>query len=528
MTLSCSEIVGNVLPEEPCWQQTVARCGRWNVRSWQGFAVIVLLAIILRVHGLGDRSFHGDELLSISIGSSKNIVEQQRVTQPAWHPPLHYAIPHLLYLAGATTEVQWRSIGALSGVLMAMVSFLIPFVWGAGRVGFVAGLLTASSPMAVLFSQTVRWHPLVGCMLAVGALGLVVAVRRDRFWGWLLAAASFALAFHTVYMAGIPALIMLAVAFFHVRHNRKSLKGFVSAAMLMMLATVPLSHVVMRWLQPGVLHWEPVRSVFGGAGKLLVMLQNLTVGPTVMPWNWLIMVPATVLLCILSWKFATTRYFEVAQLRRSVVAVFVPCLLVPLLAPLTASSRYWLLLLVPVHIGLAGGMVAIMSPWLRRLACLSLALLMGYGLANLYGHRHYHYQYQELIDDWRGLAEVTRRMTEPGDEVWSVMKPFLYYYGVDALNVYQWYYEPDAAARHLRVAKPKRVLLQYSPLSDWEVIDFSRMAEVIGAELSRHGFERKFHSLYGYDPDAAIKRRYMRGRDFPHYRHVLEVWVPMH
>jgi predicted membrane-bound mannosyltransferase len=163
-------------------QETVAQCGPLRLTGWQGLVLVVLLAAALRVHALGTRCFHGDELLSISMASSSRMAEIQRATAPAWHPPLHYAVPRLLYLAGASTEAQWRIAGVLFGVLTAAVSFLIPWAWGAGRIGFVAGLLTATSPMAVLFSQSVRWHPLVGGMLALGALGLVLAVHRERFW----------------------------------------------------------------------------------------------------------------------------------------------------------------------------------------------------------------------------------------------------------------------------------------------------------------------------------------------------------
>jgi 4-amino-4-deoxy-L-arabinose transferase-like glycosyltransferase len=504
-------------------QEIVARCGPLRLTGWQGLVLVVLLAAALRVHALGTRCFHGDELLSISIASSSRMAELQRSTAPAWHPPLHYAVPRLLYLAGASTEAQWRIAGVLFGVLTAAVSFLIPWAWGASRIGFVAGLLTATSPMAVLFSQSVRWHPLVGGMLALGALGLVLVVHRERFWGWLLAGVCFALAFQTIYVAGIPALLMLLLALYHVLRNGKPLTGFLSAILLWTVAVAPSARVLASWLQPGALHWEPLRSSLGVPGKLLVLLQNLTVGPTVMPWNWLVTVPAVVLLSVLAWRFVTTRQSEVTAMRSSVLAVVAVCILVALIAPLTASSRYWLILLVPVHIAMAGGAVSITSARWRQLAFLMLAAIVGYGLLNLYGQRQY--QYRELMDDWCGLAELTRHEARPGDEVWSVMTPFVHYYGPDALNVCNWYHEPRNVAQHLQTSRPSRVFLQYSPLSDWEVISFAGMAEVIGAELQKQGFERQSQIRYGFDSDAAKKRYYMRGRDFPDYRHMLEMWA---
>lgn len=504
--------------------ETVAQCGPMRLSAWQGLLLVVLVATALRIFGLGDRCFHGDELLSVSIASSTSMAELQRVTEPAWHPPLHYAVPRLLYLAGAQTEAQWRSAGVLFGVLMVAVTFLIPLLWGATNLSLPAGLLAATSPMAVLFSQTARWHPLVGGMLALGALGLVLAVRRNRFWAWLLAGLCFALAFHTVYLAGIPAMLLLLLALYELLRQQRPLTGVLTASLLWLLLVGPWLQPLASWLQPGAIHWEPLRSILGSVGRLLLMLQNLMVGPTVLPWNWAVMVPAVLLVGCLGWRFFITGQPQLRSLRWPVLMVVLGCLLVPMLAPITASSRYWMVLLVPIHIGIAGGLVSIASLRLRQICAVGLALLFGYGLFNLYTHRQY--QYRELTDDWRALAEMTRANVQPGDQVWSIMTPFLYYYGPEALNVYQWYYHPEAVAEHVRSTRPGRVFLQYSPLSEWEVISFSRMAQAISKELSQQGFIRKSRAYYGRDPDAAAKRYYMRGRDFPEYRHALELWVP--
>ncbi len=508
-------------------REVVAHCGPLRISGWHGLVLVVVLAAGLRLYGLGDRCFHGDEMLSVTIAGSKTMAELQRVTRPAWHPPLHYGVPRLLYLAGAHTEAQWRIAGVLFGVILAAATFLIPLLWGAVRLSLPAGLLAATSPMAVLFSQSSRWHPLVAGILALGCLSLVIAVKRDLIWAWLLAAVAFALAFYTVFLAGVVATVLMLLALYHTLRAGKPLTGWLSAAVLCLAAIVPLVRPAIFWSRPGQILWEPVRSIFPVLGRSGLLLQNLLVGPTVLPWNWAVMVPATILLAYLAWRFFASSEAQVCSLKGPAFAFFLLCLPVIVVAPVAASSRYWLILLVPLHIGIAGGLLSISSRRLQLLGTAAITALVAYGLFNLYTHRQY--QYRELIDDWRGLATMTRSLTQPGDEVWSVMSPFIYYYGSASLDVFEWYYDPAAVARHVEHTNPSRIFLQYSPLSGWEVVNFARIGEIVGEELAALGFTRQWCGYYGRDPDVAMKRKYLRGRTFPEYRHVVELWArPAH
>ncbi len=504
-------------------RDVVAHYGRVRITGWQGLVLVVMLAAGLRLYDLGGRSFHGDEMLSVTIASSKTMSELQSVTKPAWHPPLHYGIPRLLYLAGAHTESQWRMAGVLFGVLLAAATFLIPLVWGSPRLSLPAGLLAATSPMAVLFSQTSRWHPLVAGILAVACLSLVVAVKRDAMWGWLVAGVAFALAFCTVFLAGVVAIVLMLLALHHTLKAGKPLTGWLSAALLCLAAIAPLVRPAIFWSRPGQIFWEPVRSVFPVIGKLGLLVQNLTVGPTVLPWNWPVMLPAALLLAYIGWRFAASSETQVRSIRGAAIAFFVLCLPVIVVAPVAAFSRYWLILLVPLHIGIAAGLLSITSRRLQVVCAVAMTVLVAYGLFNLYAHRQY--QYRELTDDWRGIAAMTRELAQPGDQVWSVMTPFVYYYGSGSLEVFAWYYDKTAVAGRIEQTRADRVFLQYSPLSGWEVVNFARIGEIVGEELAGLGFRREWRGHYGRDPDVAMKRKYLRGRTFPQYRHVVELWT---
>ncbi len=504
--------------------EVVARCGRFRLSGRHGLLLVVVISAALRFYGLGTRSFHGDEILTVEMGSSPQMWALQKQARPAWHPPLHYAIPKLSYLAGAETEFEWRIVGAVFGVLTAVAAFLIPAVWGASRLSLPVGLLVAISPMGVLFSQSNRWHPLVGGILAFGCVGLIAAVRRRALWGWVVALVCFVLACYTVFMAGAVVFVLMLLALWGVRRSAIQWKQWLVAALVCTLGVAPIVGSALAWSFPkiGAPAGMDGASIAGALAKVAVLVQNLTVGPTVLPWNWAVMIPATVLLVWLGWRFLVSSDADVASIRPVTVAFFFLCLLVTLVAPAISSSRYWLVLLVPVSIALGGGLVSISSRKWRAVGALGLAALAAYGLGNLYTGRQY--QYLELVDDWRGLAELTRQMARPGDEVWTVMGPFQYYYGPESICVREWRDDREKARARIEATGAKRVFVQYSPMSGWHGINFTSRGKDAGAELGKLGFEMQWQEHYHRDPDVGMKRKLLRGREFSEYRHVLELW----
>ena len=131
-----------------------AQCCPCGVGHAAGLAVTVILALALRLFALST-GVYGDELLSIQLVSEYPLSALPEVTIPAWHPPLHYAVPKLLWLAGARTEAEWRLPGVIAGVILVIAIYLLPLIGGAPRM-MPAG--DAAVSRSARFSQTDRWH----------------------------------------------------------------------------------------------------------------------------------------------------------------------------------------------------------------------------------------------------------------------------------------------------------------------------------------------------------------------------------
>lgn len=500
----------------------IMRCGSLRLTALQGFLLVIIVAAALRFCCLGTRSLHGDEILSITLVRDYPFWQTWQVETPSWHPPLHYAIPKLLDVFGARSEFSLRIGGALSGIALVAVSFLVPLLFGAPQLALIAGLLTATSPMAVLFSQTNRWHPYVAALLGISILCMLVGVRWGRHWGWVCAGLLMALAVSTVYVAAVPVGALLLLGFAAALRKRELLRGWYFMAITAVVLALPAVICGPQWFRPTAVGGQHLDNVFSSAGTLGLIAQNLLVGPTVFPWNWPIMGLACAALVCVAWFCFRSNDPVVRSIRTPALLFIVLCMPIIVIVPMTASSRYWLVMLVPLHVGMAAGLVSMRRKWLQVACAGAIAIVAIYGLVNLYMQREY--QYIELCEPWGRLAAFVRNQVGPDDAVWSLTSPFVYYYGDGAEYVMNAYQDPAKVNEYLIKKRPHRVFLQYSPLSGWGEIDVEKIAADIGGVLRSHGFIRESRAFYEKDPNAMMKRKYVRGRSFPDFRHALEVW----
>lgn len=492
--------------------------------AWHGLMAVVAVALILRLWGLGNRSFFGDEVYSLQIAEQKTAAQLLHHAQKLErHPPLPHLISRVIYLAGAHGEFQWRLFGAFCGVAITALAFLVPLYFGAPQLSLPAGMLAATAPMGVLFSQVNRWYPLAGALLGLAILCTVIGARRGSLGAWIGAGLALALAFYTVYLAAAVGAVILLMALVHLLRRRAELRGWMWAVAVTVLCTAPWLPYFLPMLHEGKIQLDPTQTTLSGLGKAVLLLQNLAVGPTVLPWSWAVNLSAAALYLVLLMALVRSEHVEVRRTSAAAGWFMVLCFPIMLVASASSAPRYWLVLLVPWTMLVAGGLVSLRSAVGRGLAVAALAALIGYGLVNLYTVRQY--QYLELADDWPDLAAHIRVLEQPGDEVWTLASPFVYYYGDAAEYVMDWGWDPDGLRQHLTARHPHRIILQYSPLSGWEGTPFERVARTIGGQLEDAGYRRQWQKQWGRDPQVEMKRRYLRGRTFPEYRHAAELWV---
>ena len=144
------------------------------LRDHREFTVPVAVgavALLLRLHGLGDKPFWLDEVTSLrrATASLPDLVGDSLYNT---HYPTYFV---LLWLVAKIGTSQWllRLPSALCGAFCAALACVIGGKVAGERAGVVAGLLLAVSPFEVQFGQEARSYTLVSCLILTALFGMV-------------------------------------------------------------------------------------------------------------------------------------------------------------------------------------------------------------------------------------------------------------------------------------------------------------------------------------------------------------------
>lgn len=178
----------------PSTHPLAARLHLWSLGG------VVLLAGGLRLYALARESLWLDEATTVVVArqSLSHILSQ---TAADVHPPLYYLLMHL-WLRLGDGEAALRAFSVLVGLLT------VPLLYGLTRdlfdrrVGLLAALLLALSPLHIAYSQEARMYVLAALIVCGASWVLArIAAQREVTRGWFLGyALLLALAFYTHYI----------------------------------------------------------------------------------------------------------------------------------------------------------------------------------------------------------------------------------------------------------------------------------------------------------------------------------------
>ncbi len=170
-------------------------------------AAILLLALVLRFHRLGFQSFWNDEGTSVAL-AQRDLATIVRNASNDIHPPLYYFALHYWLLVAGTSEAAARSLSALCGVALVLLTYTLSRRLLSSRSALLAAGLSALSPFLVYYSQEARMYIVVALLGSASTLAfqllLQIGARETPVfrWRWGLAYALTSIAaIYTHYFA---------------------------------------------------------------------------------------------------------------------------------------------------------------------------------------------------------------------------------------------------------------------------------------------------------------------------------------
>jgi uncharacterized membrane protein len=294
----------------PSWLQrrTAAIAGQSEARRTVGFfAVVFLVGLVARLHGIDAMPFWLDEVTTVQ-RSSLPFWSMVQNSLAAHHLPSYFAITSVIGQYGLN-EAVLRLPSAIFGGAACGVVALIGRRLGGWRAGLVAGLLLALSPLQVQYGQEARSYTFVMMMMAIGFLGLIELARDPRAASLPRQDPACRLAPWIIYTVGtVGALQVLSIAFLWLISaniaaiailsdptidRRRFLTRWLGAQAVVLLATMPwfgVMALVTKGQMTNATDWVPpitANSFLSTLGSLYLMrisrLINFHLFPAVIP-----------------------------------------------------------------------------------------------------------------------------------------------------------------------------------------------------------------------------------------------------
>jgi len=143
-------------------------------------AVITLAAALLRFYKLGEWSFWGDEVFTISL-------KEDGFNYSIWRRSLATTLIRAVTAARGDSEWNARLVPAIIGIIsIPLLYWVIRRVFGK-NVAMIASVLLALSPWHIYWSQNARFYILLLLFYSLGMMAFYIGLEEDRPW-WILAA----------------------------------------------------------------------------------------------------------------------------------------------------------------------------------------------------------------------------------------------------------------------------------------------------------------------------------------------------
>lgn len=436
---------------------------------WGGAIAILLLGLALRLYGLDNKGFWGDEIFQVrqSLRPFTALLTRGQTPEIYDDFALHFVVLHFVGQLGRSEF--WLRVPSVGYSVLAMaVTFLIGTrLFGRGA-GLVALLLMAVAPFQVWYAQETRMyaaHTFFSALSFYFFLRLLRRAERGALAG-LTIANTLGLYNHLfmVFPLMVEGIVGVVLVLGGLRNKARDRRGEMIVASLAAtyLLSLPLILGFLPYLSLQVADTasDPLNAVRKIDAPFVQDLL-LYLGPNA-DWSWRVALSAG--LALLGGAWLLRRDWRMSWIA---LVFFLPLVTLYLVTPAGNIAHRYLIFMQPLYLVLIAGGVWLLA--VRGVAVfargnterarngalgvtvvglVALSLLVVPSLAALYS--------RAKLNDWRAVTHYIRAQSGPADEVWIERAPW-------GERAFRWYYS-NARAQFSKVADLENARLAATPV----------------------------------------------------------------
>lgn len=228
---------------------------------------IILLGLFLRLFKLGYHDLWYDEAISISLSNKYSII---------WNPPLFYTILHYWMKLFGQSEFSIRFPSVIFSTLSIPSIYLLAKRLFNPKVGALAAIIMAISPMQIWYAQEARPYSAVLLFGIISTYFLIMAIKgAPRYWYYFVVTSILGLytgEFYTVLLISHIILFFVHVLFYS---DKKGIKNLMLSLLFISLCFLPwLNYYLHKFHSIKQGFWIPEPDV----SSLVITFENFLVG----------------------------------------------------------------------------------------------------------------------------------------------------------------------------------------------------------------------------------------------------------
>jgi len=163
---------------------------------------IIILAVFVRLYGITNAAVWFDEAYSVLASDAAPPLIWFYAANDV-HPPLYYFLLHVWMVYFGDSIIAIRTMSVVIGAMTVVLGVWLMSLIATRRAAVLGGILLATLPIAVRYSQEARMYALLGLWCIAATLALVYWVRAPHQFRYLFVYTLLMVAaFYTHYFAG--------------------------------------------------------------------------------------------------------------------------------------------------------------------------------------------------------------------------------------------------------------------------------------------------------------------------------------
>lgn len=358
----------------------------------------MILSAFLLTYDLNSKNLWTDEITSVDI-SSKNVGAIIEWTAVDVHPPLYYIFLHYWKKVFGETEIVSRTFSTIFAILSVLLVYGIGSLLVNRNFGLLSGFLFSISPLLILRASMIRWYSSATFFGLLSIWAFLKAIKEDKLWMWITyTIASTCL----IYIHYLP-FSLLAGQNIYILIFRSKYKGILKkwylSQLCILIFYMPQITTLIKQLLYAPHHGSAAPLAYGLKGAMVKIgypLYAFCFGETILPWNFLITIPLSILYMFLFingiWKF----FIEKENLIFVLSFFFLPILFLLLITGTIFPSESFhifpglLLFVLPIfYLIIARGIYSLRRKDLQIVMLVLIIFTSGYSLKNYYQGKEY-------------------------------------------------------------------------------------------------------------------------------------------